>query len=81
MSSMYPILASCVVIAFDMIATAEVLPEVGDGDNTCPDYVYYLAETLVIIDHEKRSTEILGNIFSGPEQQKCYFETEYTCRN
>ena len=60
--------------AFDMITTAEQLPEVKDGENSCPDYVYYLAETLVVIDHEKRSTEILGNIFSGPDQQKCYFE-------
>jgi len=60
--------------AFDMMSISERLPQVADGENTCPDYVYYLAETLVIIDHEKRSTEIVGNVFSGPEQQKCYFE-------
>ena len=60
--------------AFDMIAMSEDLPEVVDGENTCPDYVYYLAETLVVIDHEKRSSEIIGNVFTGPEQQKCYFE-------
>ncbi len=60
--------------AFDMMSMSEKLPEVADGENTCPDYVYYLAETLVIIDHEKRSSEILGNVFTGPEQQKCYFE-------
>ncbi len=60
--------------AFDMMSIAEQLPEVPDGDNTCPDYVFYLAETLVVIDHEKRATEIIGNVFSGPEQQKCYFE-------
>jgi anthranilate synthase component 1 len=51
--------------AFDMMATAEKLPHVPDGDNTCPDYVYYLAETLVIIDHEKSSSEVIGNVFSG----------------
>jgi len=60
--------------AFDMIASSEKLPSVVDGENTCPDYIYYLAETLVVIDHEKRSSEILGAVFSGPEQQKCYFE-------
>ncbi|WP_448550078.1 anthranilate synthase component 1 [Thalassotalea fusca] len=60
--------------AFDMMSMSEVLPAVSNGENTCPDYVYYLAETLVIIDHEKRSSEIVGNVFSGSEQQKCYFE-------
>jgi len=60
--------------AFDMMSISEQLPQVESGENTCPDYVYYLAETLVIIDHEKRSSEIVGNIFSGPKQQKCYFE-------
>ncbi|WDE07506.1 anthranilate synthase component 1 [Thalassomonas viridans] len=60
--------------AFDMIAGSEQLPQVADGENTCPDYIYYLAETLVVIDHEKRSSEILGAVFSGPGQQKCYFE-------
>jgi len=60
--------------AFDMMSMSETLPDVPDGENTCPDFVYYLAETLVVIDHEKRSTEIIGNVFSGKEQQKCYFE-------
>jgi len=60
--------------AFDMMSVSEQLPKVPDGENTCPDFVYYLAETLVVIDHEKRSTEIIGNVFSGTEQKKCYFE-------
>ncbi len=60
--------------AFDLMAIAETLPDVTTGDNTCPDFVFYLAETLVIIDHEKRATEIVGHVFSGPNQQKCYFE-------
>ena len=51
--------------AFDMISMSEPLPEVNEGENTCPDFVYYLAETLVIIDHEVKSTEIIANIFSA----------------
>jgi len=51
--------------AFDMISMSETLPDVPDGENTCPDFVYYLAETLVIIDHEEKSTEIIANIFSA----------------
>ena len=54
--------------AFDLMAIAEELPIVTGGENTCPDYVYYLAETLVIIDHEQKSTEIMANIFIQDEQ-------------
>jgi anthranilate synthase component 1 len=55
------------VFAFDMMSMTEQLPEVSNGDNTCPDFVYYLAETLVVIDHETQSTEVIGNVFSGKE--------------
>jgi anthranilate synthase component 1 len=53
------------VFAFDMMSMTEQLPTVSQGDNTCPDFVYYLAETVVVIDHEAQSTEVIGNIFSG----------------
>lgn len=57
--------------AFDLISIAEQLPTVEESNNTCPDYVYYLAESLFIIDHQKQQTEIIGNVFSGPEQAGC----------
>jgi len=50
--------------AFDLMGIAEDLPQVQEGENTCPDFVYYLAETLVVIDHELKTTEIIGNTFS-----------------
>jgi len=50
--------------AFDMISITEKLPNVPDGENTCPDFVYYLAETLVVIDHETQTSEIIANVFS-----------------
>ncbi|MFT5528425.1 MAG: anthranilate synthase component 1 [Alteromonadaceae bacterium] len=56
------------VFSFDMIAVSEQLPQVEDGANTCPDFVYYLAETLVIIDHERQSTEIIANVFDSEHQ-------------
>ena len=55
--------------AFDMISMSESLPKVPDGENTCPDFVYYLAETVVVIDHEKRSTEIIANLFSSANEE------------
>lgn len=54
---------------FDLIASFEALPEVKDGLNSCPDYQFYLAETLLIIDHEKRHSELIGSLFSGQHMQ------------
>ncbi|TRW50065.1 anthranilate synthase component 1 [Aliidiomarina halalkaliphila] len=64
------------VFAYDLLATFEQLPEVPTGANTCPDYVFYLAETLVVVDHEREHTELLGLLPAGPdhdarEQQLC----------
>ena len=53
--------------AYDMLANFESLPEVTGGLNTCPDYVFYLAETVLVIDHQSKTSEIIGNIFSGPQ--------------
>lgn len=64
--------------AFDMIAVSEQLPTVDDSENTCPDFVYYLAETLVIIDHELKTTQIVANVFNHGEQES--FSTEITQR-
>ena len=53
--------------AYDMLANFESLPDVPNGLNTCPDYIFYLAETLVIIDHQNKTTELLGNVFGGDD--------------
>lgn len=53
--------------AYDMLANFESLPAVKDGENTCPDYVFYLAEAMVVFDHQQKQTEIIGNVFSGPD--------------
>eukprot|EP00493_Phyllostaurus_siculus_P012653 UN12839 len=56
-----------------MIANFESLPEVPLGTNTCPDYSFYLAETMLVIDHQKRSTDLIGNVFSGEKvYQTCF---------
>ena len=54
-------------IGYDMIATVEQLPEVAAGDNQCPDYLFYLAETLLVTDHQARSSKLIGNVFCGEQ--------------
>ena len=52
------------VFAYDMLANFESLPDVQEGFNTTPDYAFYLAETLLVIDHKNRASEVIGNVFS-----------------
>ena len=47
------------VLAYDLIDTIEPLPTVPQGKNTCPDYLFYLAETLIIIDHQQQQAKDL----------------------
>ncbi len=64
------------VFAFDMMSMSEKLPDVPHGENTCPDFVYYLAETLIIIDHEKQCSEIIGNMFFNAKAPIKSIETQ-----
>lgn len=58
------------VFAYDLLATFEQLPAVEQGQNTCPDYQFYLAETLFVIDHAKQQTELLGILATGDNPQQ-----------
>lgn len=60
------------VFAYDFIASFEDLPAVPEGANCCPDYVFYLAETLLIVDHQQQTTELLAAVLSGPQMEAEY---------
>lgn len=59
--------------AYDMFGTFETLPKVPTGANHCPDFVFYVAETLIHIDHQAQTSELLGSIYSGPDIANSYF--------
>ena len=40
------------VIGYDLVAMVEDLPQVPTAENQCPDYLFYLAETLLVVDHQ-----------------------------
>lgn len=61
------------VFAYDLLAGFENLPEVPTSNNTCPDYLFYLAETLILVDHQTQSTQIIGSVFSGDDVANHYF--------
>ncbi len=58
------------VFAYDYLATFEELPPVNMGENQCPDYLFYLAETLLIINHQQHTMELLGSLFHGSNQHQ-----------
>lgn len=62
--------------AYDMIASVEALPQVKDGVNICPDFVFYLAETLIVIDRQQQTTCLIGSVFSGEYYAQALAETE-----
>ncbi len=55
--------------AYDLIASFEDLPEVPEGSNDCPDYCFYVAETLITIDHIERTTQLIACIFGGDSDE------------
>ncbi|GAA6183821.1 anthranilate synthase component 1 [Aliiglaciecola sp. NS0011-25] len=59
--------------AYDLLASFESLPEVPDSENTCPDFVFYLAQSLLVIDHQLQTTEVISTVFSGKNVSSSYF--------
>ncbi len=55
------------IFGYDMIATFEPLPAVEPGANPCPDMLFYLAETLLVVDHVRRSSRLIGTAFGGTD--------------
>lgn len=45
------------LFSYDLVAGFEDLPQLS-AENNCPDFCFYLAETLMVIDHQKKSTRI-----------------------
>ena len=50
------------LFAYDLVADFEPLIAV-DADNSCPDYIFYIAETLLIIDHQHQQAHLQATLF------------------
>ncbi|SFT70064.1 anthranilate synthase, component I [Kosakonia arachidis] len=57
------------LFAYDLVAGFEDLPQLSH-DRRCPDYCFYLAETLLVIDHQKKQTRIQASVFSQDASEK-----------
>ncbi|CAG9001526.1 MAG: Anthranilate synthase component 1 [Candidatus Celerinatantimonas neptuna] len=50
--------------SFDFIASFEELIDVQPSNNILPDFQFYLAETLLHLDHQNKTAEVIGSLFS-----------------
>ena len=46
--------------AFDYLSTFESMPEVAQGANTCPDYLFYDARIILVVDHPTQEATLVG---------------------
>ncbi len=51
------------LFAYDMVANFEPLGD-AEATNQCPDYVFYVAETLLVVDHQTQSCHIQASLFN-----------------
>ncbi|GHD91869.1 hypothetical protein GCM10011445_12880 [Pseudocitrobacter faecalis] len=57
------------LFAYDLVAGFEDLPSL-ESDTSCPDYCFYLAETLLVIDHQTKNTRIQASLFTPSLSEK-----------
>ena len=51
------------LFAYDLVAGFENLPALKD-EQRCPDYCFYLAETLLIVDHQAQTSRLQASLFT-----------------
>ncbi len=59
------------LFAYDLVDGFEPLEHVAKT-NHCPDYVFYLAETLIVIDHQLQQCYVQGVAFSANYQEQLH---------
>jgi anthranilate synthase component 1 len=61
------------LFSYDLITIFEILPEL-KGDQKCSNFCFYLAETLIILDHQKKTCLIQSSIFTQDLNEKTRIE-------
>lgn len=57
------------LFAYDLAAQFEPMPEV-DSQQQCPDFCLYVAETLLIIDHQHRQAHLQASLFAHCQHEQ-----------
>ncbi|MFP4599638.1 MAG: anthranilate synthase component 1 [Persicimonas sp.] len=62
------------IFAYDLIEHFEPLPDVPRGADDFPDFVFWLPEEMVVIDHAAATTTVLRHVYGGSESRGCYHD-------
>ncbi len=57
------------VAGYDLVESLELLPEVDADDDSFPDYIFLLSDSLLVIDQSSKRAEIRQLIFAGSGQE------------
>ncbi len=57
------------LFAYDLVANFEQISQAETIDK-CPDYVFYVAESLLIIDHQAHTSQLQGSLFNADTATK-----------
>ncbi|GAD90621.1 anthranilate synthase component I [Vibrio halioticoli NBRC 102217] len=52
------------LFAYDLVANFEPLGQ-AEINSQCPDYVFYVAETLIVVDHQQQQAHLFGSLFDA----------------
>lgn len=65
------------LFSYDLVANFETLPAV-TPENNCPDYCFYLAETLLTIDHQQQTSELITLTFTDDKTEQVRLASQHT---
>ncbi len=57
------------LFSYDLVANFEPLGH-AEATNQCPDYVFYVAETLLVVDHQTESCQLQATLFVDDSQRE-----------
>ncbi len=60
------------MFAYEFLDVYEELPSLPSSEDACPDFAFWLPETVVLLDHLSRSCHVLAHVFGGPASRLVY---------
>ncbi|CAM2952947.1 anthranilate synthase component 1 [Vibrio rarus] len=61
------------LFAYDLVANFEPLGDAAQNSQ-CPDYVFYVAESLIVIDHQQQQAHLIGTLFDANDSTRASLE-------
>ncbi|WP_047043653.1 anthranilate synthase component 1 [Vibrio mexicanus] len=61
------------LFAYDLVANFEPLGDASET-NQCPDYVFYVAETLLVVDHQTEQCQLQASLFESDDSAESRLE-------